>query len=1125
MNNANPEDDSREREYRKIVASLPTRSDIFLPTNKVSVDERLAGIRIVRGIYRDRLDSVYRPALRALRERYKGSKRCFIIGNGPSLNRTDLSVLKDEVTFAVNGFFLKATELDWRPTFYVVEDHLVAEDRRRSINAFKGSTKLFPAYLGYCLDEGSDTIFFNHLPRKSFPHGFDFSTDAAEATYTGCTVTFTCMQLAFYLGFEEIYLIGVDASYDLPKDVEQADSYAVGVLDMKSDDPNHFHPDYFGKGFRWHDPQVGKMVEAYQEARRVVDGTGQRIYNATVGGKLEVFERRAYADLFANARSPEAVAAENEKALAERVVVPRILVLDMTARGDGTATGELKANIFSQWPDDWYLQIFNIGGGWLGAQRGPDIEKTEDSVPSNTGPLKRLIDEFDPELILYRPVPNAPALHDFAMAIIASRPSIPLVTWIMDDWPSRLEIDDPSRFSAFNEDWLWLLNRSALRLSICQKMSDAYKTRYGHDFVPFANGVDSADWPALEGTTASELVVRYAGGLADDMGGRSVLRVAEAIESLASEGHPIRFEIRTQEQWKLKQGARYKGLTRTSFEIDRLPTAEYRNWLSSAGALLIAYNFDDNSLRYIGLSMANKLPECLASGAPVVVYGPEAAATVSYAAAQNCALVISKLDLEHVKAGLLELLDGQRRQQLAARGREVAFEQFDLERIRTDFMKAMANAAQLDTKPEEPTGGLHYPRSVKMGVDETKVVAELFADARGKSHVMFDVGAHTGTSAKFFDALDWSIYCFEPNDENRAQLTKKFCENPRIVIDSRAVAESVETGRSFFVSEESTGIGTLHAFRDSHEVASTVDVTTVDEVARQHGLNKIDFLKIDVEGLDFAVLKGVPWDTIKPRVIECEFEDAKTVPLGHTYADMANYLVERGYTVYISEWHPIIRYGISHDWCRLTQYPSALKTPDAWGNLLAFLDDPGMHALTSAFQKHLSSRAALPPGAPVAARASVPQRKTTTAVRFAEATKARSNLLFQAARFAKHSARLLWRRRFGLGGIAILCIVAPMVAAILAQTPTWRWVMIGLSGLAALGLIGALVAAAISELLHQRTADAQRRHQSLLDKIETANVRMRELAEELDEVRQSESNLRKSAETGTKSQGASSRDD
>lgn len=618
MNNANSEEDSREREYRKIVASLPTRSDIFLPTNKVSFDERLSGIRIVRDIYRDRLDSVYRPALRALRERYKGSKRCFIIGNGPSLNRTDLSVLKDEVTFAVNGFFLKATELDWRPTFYVVEDHLVAEDRRRSINAFKGSTKLFPVYLGYCLDEGRDTIFFNHLPRKSFPNGFDFSTDAAEATYTGCTVTFTCMQLAFYLGFEEIYLIGVDASYDLPKDVEQADSYSVGVLDMKSDDPNHFHPDYFGKGFRWHDPQVGKMVEAYREARRVVDGTGQRIYNATLGGKLEVFERRAFADLFPSVRAPDVVASENEKALAERVVVPRILVLDMTARGDGTATGELKANVFSQWPGDSYLQIFNGGGGGgrLGTQHGSEIEKTEYSVPSNSGPLKRLIEEFDPELILYRPVPNVPALHNFAMDVIASRPSTPLVTWIMDDWPARLEIDDPSRFSAFNDDWLWLLHRSALRLSICQKMSDAFKARYGHDFVPFANGVDPADWPAVEGTTASELVVRYAGGLAEDMTAHSVLRVAEAIESLASEGYPIRFEIRTREVWKERQGTRYEHLQHTTFAVEPLSPEGYRQWLSRAGAVLIAYNFDDDSLRYIGLSMANKLPECLASGAP-----------------------------------------------------------------------------------------------------------------------------------------------------------------------------------------------------------------------------------------------------------------------------------------------------------------------------------------------------------------------------------------------------------------------------------------------------------------------------------------------------------------------------
>ncbi|MFV3131455.1 6-hydroxymethylpterin diphosphokinase MptE-like protein [Niveispirillum sp. KHB5.9] len=298
MQSVERNDEALEQRYQSVVTRLPLRSPIFLPTARMPPAERLAGVEAVEDLYRHRLDSLYKPKLKALRQAWQGRKRCFVIGNGPSLNQTDLSLLKGEVTFAVNSFFLKAPELDWLPTFYVVEDHLVAEDRREQIEAFRGPVRLFPAYLRYCLAEGDDTIFFDHRPRKSYPHGFDFSTDASDFTYAGCTVTFTCLQLAYFLGFEEIYLIGVDANYVLPADVQQSDKYGVGILDMGSDDPNHFHPDYFGKGYRWHDPQVDKMIQAYGEAERVVRGTGTRIYNATVGGKLEVFERRPFASLF-----------------------------------------------------------------------------------------------------------------------------------------------------------------------------------------------------------------------------------------------------------------------------------------------------------------------------------------------------------------------------------------------------------------------------------------------------------------------------------------------------------------------------------------------------------------------------------------------------------------------------------------------------------------------------------------------------------------------------------------------------------------------------------------------------------------------------------------------------------
>ena len=64
------------------------------------------------------------------------------------------------------------------------------------------------------------------------------------------------------------------------------------------DDPNHFHPDYFGKGYRWHNPRLDRMELAYRKAKRVFEADGRRVVNATLGGKLEVFERVDYDSLF-----------------------------------------------------------------------------------------------------------------------------------------------------------------------------------------------------------------------------------------------------------------------------------------------------------------------------------------------------------------------------------------------------------------------------------------------------------------------------------------------------------------------------------------------------------------------------------------------------------------------------------------------------------------------------------------------------------------------------------------------------------------------------------------------------------------------------------------------------------
>jgi GT2 family glycosyltransferase len=251
--------------------------------------------------------------LAALYNKFQG-KRCFIIGNGPSLNRHDLSLLEGEYSFGVNSFFYKTRETGFRPYFYVVEDSSVMKENVEEIRRFEAPYKFFPTNYRSLHPKQENTLFFRMnrgFYEKSSPNYVvpRFSTDASRVLYCGQSVTYINLQLAYFMGFSEVYLIGMDFSYVIPASHKRTGD----VLLSDSDDPNHFHKDYFGKGKTWKDPKLDRVAMNYRLAKLIYESVGRRVCNATVGGSLEIFERADYESLF---RGPVSDRAGMQTALA-----------------------------------------------------------------------------------------------------------------------------------------------------------------------------------------------------------------------------------------------------------------------------------------------------------------------------------------------------------------------------------------------------------------------------------------------------------------------------------------------------------------------------------------------------------------------------------------------------------------------------------------------------------------------------------------------------------------------------------------------------------------------------------------------------------------------------------------
>ncbi len=222
----------------------------------------------------------HRKNLAKFRDRHAG-QHCFIIGNGPSLNKMDLSKLNGCHCFGLNKIHLMLEKGEFNITYHVAVNPLVIE---QSLEQFR---KLgVPSFLSYreCRNLNIDESNFYFLMTSESP--FVFRQNVQDVLFEGFTVTYVAMQLAYFMGFTRVYLIGVDHNFAVQGKPNEKQT-------LLGPDPNHFHPDYFA-GKEWHLPDLEGSELAYRLAKFHFERKDRRILDATVDGKLNVFSKIAF---------------------------------------------------------------------------------------------------------------------------------------------------------------------------------------------------------------------------------------------------------------------------------------------------------------------------------------------------------------------------------------------------------------------------------------------------------------------------------------------------------------------------------------------------------------------------------------------------------------------------------------------------------------------------------------------------------------------------------------------------------------------------------------------------------------------------------------------------------------
>lgn len=209
---------------------------------------------------------------------HKGQS-CFLVANGPSLKKMDLSFLKNEISFGLNRIYLAYGDMGFTNDYLVSVNGLVLSQFSDEILNLN-----MPKFLNW---ESRELYGFkedvNYIYKSLF--GNNFGKDISKSLNPAATVTYAALQIIYYMGFSKVIIIGMDHNFQTKSNPNKTETRVEEV------DEDHFHPEYFPKGSQWETPDLYSSEYFYKIANNEFDKDGRKIIDCTIDGKCDVFHK------------------------------------------------------------------------------------------------------------------------------------------------------------------------------------------------------------------------------------------------------------------------------------------------------------------------------------------------------------------------------------------------------------------------------------------------------------------------------------------------------------------------------------------------------------------------------------------------------------------------------------------------------------------------------------------------------------------------------------------------------------------------------------------------------------------------------------------------------------------